>query len=51
VMCDLVEQLFTVRNPLPKRGIVGELGRARRAHGVRRRDVLRDAWTAWRAFG
>ncbi|MBI2708424.1 MAG: FAD-dependent monooxygenase [Actinobacteria bacterium] len=51
VVCDLVEQLFTVENPAPKRGGLKAGWRALRAHDVPLRDVARDAWTALRTFG
>jgi electron transfer flavoprotein-quinone oxidoreductase len=49
--CDLVEQLFTVRNPAPKEGGVRAAWRELRRSDVRVRDAARDAWTALRTFG
>ncbi len=51
LLCNLAEELFTVRNPEPKRGLF-ELARpARKRAGLRRRDLARDAWDIWRTFG
>jgi electron transfer flavoprotein-quinone oxidoreductase len=49
--CDLVEQLFTVRNPAPKPGGAKTAWRELRHSDVRVRDALRDAWTALRTYG
>ena len=51
VVCDLVEQLFTVRNPEPKPGGLRAAWRELRASDVRLRDAARDAWTALRTYG
>jgi electron transfer flavoprotein-quinone oxidoreductase len=51
LLCDLVQGLFTVENPAPKPGLRRLLRRGRRAHGVRRRDLLRDALVGLRSFG
>jgi len=51
VACDLVEQLFTVRNPAPKPGGLRAAWRELRASDVRLRDAARDAWTALRTYG
>lgn len=51
VVCNLVEQMFTVTNPAPKTGVV-RLARTEAAGaGVRWRDLARDAWAAMRTFG
>lgn len=50
-VCNVVEEMFTVRNPSPKQGAVRIARRAAREAGVRWRDLLRDGWTAWRTFG
>ncbi len=51
MVCDLVEQLFTVRNPRPKAGgIRAAWGELRRSN-IRLRDTARDAWTALRTYG
>jgi len=49
--CDLVEQLFTVRNPEPKAGGLRAAWRELRRSDVRVRDAARDAWTALRTYG
>ena len=49
--CDLVEQLFTVRNPDPKPGGLRAAWRELRRSDVRVRDAARDAWTALRTYG
>lgn len=50
-ICDVVEGMFTVRNPTPKAGITAIARTAARRHGVRLRDLARDAWTGLRTFG
>jgi electron transfer flavoprotein-quinone oxidoreductase len=51
LVCNLVEQMFTVGNPAPKPGL-GSLARSEAARaGVRWRDLARDAWAALRVFG
>jgi electron transfer flavoprotein-quinone oxidoreductase len=50
-ICDVVEDMFTVRNPTPKAGIVAVARTAARRRGVRLRDLARDAWTGLRTFG
>jgi electron transfer flavoprotein-quinone oxidoreductase len=51
IACDAVESLFTVTNPVPKRGgartVLGELRSAK----VRVRDLVSDAWTGLRTYG
>jgi electron transfer flavoprotein-quinone oxidoreductase len=51
VVCDLVEQLFTVRNPDAKPGGARAAWRELRRSDVKLRDAARDAWTALRTFG
>ena len=51
MVCNLVEELFTVRNPAPKPGVVQMARRAARRSGVGLGDLLRDGWRAWRTFG
>jgi electron transfer flavoprotein-quinone oxidoreductase len=48
---ELVEQLFTVRNPQPKPGLVKLVRSGLKTNGIRLRDVLRDARVAHRSFG
>ncbi|MHB8243941.1 MAG: FAD-dependent oxidoreductase [Acidimicrobiales bacterium] len=51
LVCNLAEEIFTVRNPSPKVGI-GRLARSQaRASGLHLRDVVRDGLRAWRTFG
>jgi len=51
IMCDLVEELFTVHNPTPKSGAVRTLRRSMKGTDLRVRDIVADAWTALRTFG
>ncbi|MET7802582.1 hypothetical protein [Streptomyces decoyicus] len=51
LVCDLAEQVFTVTNPRPKRGMAAEFLRAARRNDVRLRDLARDALTSLRTFG
>ena len=51
IVCDLVEELFTVRNPAAKTGGARTAWRELRRSNVRLRDVARDAWTIVRTFG
>ncbi|HLI44401.1 MAG TPA: FAD-dependent oxidoreductase [Acidimicrobiales bacterium] len=50
-VCNVVEEMFTVRNPSPKPGATGVARRELRKAGLRVRDLIRDGWTAWRTFG
>jgi electron transfer flavoprotein-quinone oxidoreductase len=50
-ICDVVEDMFTVRNPTPKAGITAVASAAARRHGVRLRHLACDAWTGLRTFG
>jgi electron transfer flavoprotein-quinone oxidoreductase len=50
LVCDLVEQLFTVTNPDPTPGMARLMRRAARRHGVRWRDLARDGVAAARVF-
>jgi electron transfer flavoprotein-quinone oxidoreductase len=51
VVCDLVEQLFTVRNPQPKAGGIRAAWTELRRSDVRLRDLAHDAWVALRTYG
>lgn len=51
LVCDLVEELFTVRNPRHKLGGMASARSALRRSDLRIRDLARDAWTALRTFG
>lgn len=48
---NVVERMFRVDNPLPKPGLRRILADERKRLGVRRRDLLKDAWTGFRSFG
>lgn len=50
-VCDIVEKMFTVDNPTPKLGLRRWANDARRTHGVRLRDLLRDGAVGLRSFG
>ncbi|MGH9169653.1 MAG: FAD-dependent oxidoreductase [Acidimicrobiales bacterium] len=51
LVCNLVEQMFTVTNPSPKAGLRHLLRSEAARAGVRRRDLVRDGWAAIRTFG
>ncbi|MET7762469.1 FAD-dependent oxidoreductase [Streptomyces sp. NPDC005393] len=51
LVCDLAEQVFTVTNPRPKRGMAAEFLRAARRNDVRLRDLARDGLKSLRTFG
>lgn len=51
LVCNLAEQMFTVANPSPKPGLRSLLRQETTKAGVRRRDLIRDAWAAMRTFG
>lgn len=51
VVCDLVEQLFTVENPSPKPGGFKAAWREFRKSDLKVRDVVKDAITVARTFG
>jgi len=48
---DVAERMFRVDNPAPKPGLRRILREEQRRAGVRARDLARDAYRAWRAFG
>jgi electron transfer flavoprotein-quinone oxidoreductase len=48
--CAVVERVFRVDNPAPKPGLRRIVTEERRRHGVRWRDLLKDALTAGRSF-
>jgi electron transfer flavoprotein-quinone oxidoreductase len=50
VVCDLVEQLFTVENPKPKPGGVRAAWREFRKTDVKIREAVKDAWTVARTW-
>lgn len=49
--CDLVEQLFTVTNPVPKKGAVKAFLEGYQRAGLKVGDLVRDGWAAVRTFG
>ena len=51
LICDLVESVYQVTNPLPKPGITRLLLRAKKEHGVTWRMLVRDAWKGYRSYG
>ena len=51
IVCDMVEGLFTVTNPIAKQGGGRTLWRGLRSSDIRLRDAAKDAWTALRTFG
>lgn len=50
-MCDMVEALFTVENPRPKRGAAAIARAVVKHEGIRVRDLARDLWAMSRTFG
>jgi electron transfer flavoprotein-quinone oxidoreductase len=50
-MCDVVERMFHVDNPKPKPGLNRVVREERKRHGVRWRDLVRDAVTGLRSYG
>jgi len=51
LMCNLAEGMFTVTNPVPKKGALALGWREARRAKVRLRDLARDGWTTIRTFG
>jgi electron transfer flavoprotein-quinone oxidoreductase len=51
VVCDVVEELFTVSNPTPKPRLNKIVRGALRKNKVRWRDVIRTTWQALRSYG
>lgn len=51
IVCNLLEELFTVDNPRPKPGGAKAAWRQLRRSKVKLRDVAKDGWTAMRTFG
>lgn len=49
--CDLVEEVFTVRNPAAKPGMTRQFLRTARRNHVGLASLARDGWDALRAFG
>jgi electron transfer flavoprotein-quinone oxidoreductase len=50
-VCDMVEALFTVDNPAPKRGLATLARQVAKAEGIRMRDLARDLWAMARTYG
>jgi len=50
IVCDAVEELFTVRNPEPKKGGLRVLRNELKKTDLRLRDAIRDAWAIVRTF-
>jgi electron transfer flavoprotein-quinone oxidoreductase len=50
-ICDMVETLFTVENPKPKRGVAAIARHVVKQEGIRARDLARDLWAMARTFG
>ncbi len=51
LVANVVEAMFRVDNPHPKRGLRRILATERKRLGIRRRDLARDALATWRTFG
>ena len=51
VVCDLLETMFTVTNPVPKQGALKVARSALKRSGIRWRDAINDGWKVWRVFG
>ena len=51
VIAGMLEEMFTVTNPAPKRGAMSIALRQLKRQNIRWRDLLRDGWKAWRTFG
>lgn len=51
MICDLIESVFTVTNPEPKRGFAKLVRSAAKGNGVKLRELTRDGLRGWRAFG
>jgi electron transfer flavoprotein-quinone oxidoreductase len=51
LLANSAETLFRVDNPTPKPGLRRVFSAERKRLGIRRRDLVADALTAWRTFG
>ncbi len=51
LVCDLVDGMFTVTNPSPKRGALRVTRAAAAHHGVKLRELAADTWRGLRIFG
>jgi len=50
VVCDILEEVFTVSNPEPKPGFSKIIRRVLKRNDVKWRDVARTSWRAYRSF-
>lgn len=50
LVCDLAQGMFEVDNPRPKPGLRKLLRKARKTHGVRMRELVKDGITAMRSL-
>ncbi len=51
LMCNVIEQMFTVSNPSPKPRVRSLAFREISKSGIKWRHVVRDAWASYRTFG
>jgi electron transfer flavoprotein-quinone oxidoreductase len=51
VVCNVLERMFTVTNPVPKEGALRVARTELKRSGIRWRDALKDGWKVWRVFG
>ncbi|MBI4883560.1 MAG: FAD-dependent monooxygenase [Actinobacteria bacterium] len=51
MVANVAERMFRVDNPQPKPGLRRIFAQERKRAGVRRRDLIRDAWTGFRSYG
>ena len=50
-ICDIVEGLFTVENPKPKRGLSSVARQVAKTEGIRLRELATDLWALARTYG
>ena len=50
LVCDILEDIFTVTNPDPKPGFISIVRRAMKRRDVKWRDAMRTSWRAYRSF-
>lgn len=51
LVAGMLEEMFTVTNPKPKRGAIAIARRQLKRNGIRWRDLIRDGWKIFRTFG
>jgi electron transfer flavoprotein-quinone oxidoreductase len=51
IVCNALEELFTVRNPQPKQGLAAIARPLLKQSKVRIRDLVRDGRDAWKTYG